>query len=683
MSQQQAGEQQEAATSEGPPVCRQDSSTSLIRCLFPTSSEESQASQSTTDESQEAETTTAEDEDGEATSDAADVFSTPDAAPKNITSNNGRQHAATMDSDTTPADDGDLVDARDSDTTPADNGGLVDARDSDTTPADDGGLVHAVDSDTTPADDGGLVHAVDSDTTPADIGGPVDAADTSAEDQFDGDVNDNPDIMEHDEYKELVVAKSEGRHSLRSTNRPTLWRHQRKPMACLCVYDAIDDGICLAQVGILWSVDCTTYEIILVASLGWQEQRARRSHQISYNNPIYIILRSAHLHGSEIRFEQLIRVLATVLFREGRPHSTVHFPSLALSREMSEAFVDCYQRDIDKWCNIKYLRTRKEEQQIEVEKQKQALLLKKKEAAAKRKRVAQERSAEKKRQLAELKREQVRAKRVAAAASRKAKKVEEQRRGRQIQRQIKAQVLASLREVETTLTSKFAEDIARSRSEVEAELVARLQVCEDGLSARLQVCEDASEQTTNTTVSRSAFDKYKSTVDKRFKALSKKIKTKRSVSPSSAPATDLTTTDGEEGPAALPKRAKIMSFWPGTRDVQERPDTPTPMRAMDVQRPVAHHLGLQPLQRRPPTLQRHPPTPTLQPQPATPTLQQRTLQQRHPPPPTLQHHTPTPTPNNQWWSQMPCDYAQPAERQNHQSQTQFMSPVYGCRNFHR
>ena len=81
--------------------------------------------------------------------------------------------------------------------------------------------------------------------------------DTSGSQAIEEHDDGTPDhnIMEHDEFKELIVSKAERRRIVRNSARPTLWRHQRRPMASLCRFDAVDDGVCLAMAGVLWSID--------------------------------------------------------------------------------------------------------------------------------------------------------------------------------------------------------------------------------------------------------------------------------------------------------------------------------------------------------------------------------------------------------------------------------------------
>ena len=90
------------------------------------------------------------------------------------------------------------------------------------------------------------------------------------------DDNNDPNVMDHYEFKELIVSKSEQRRIVRNSARPTLWRHQRRPMTSLCAFDAVDDGVCIAMTGVLWSIDARMYEIVLVCTLGWADPKKRK-----------------------------------------------------------------------------------------------------------------------------------------------------------------------------------------------------------------------------------------------------------------------------------------------------------------------------------------------------------------------------------------------------------------------
>ena len=130
----------------------------------------------------------------------------------------------------------------------------------------------------------------------------------------------------------------------------------------MCVFDTVDNGVCLIQTGLIWSIDGVLYEIIIISSLGWMvEQKAWRSHQVSFsNNPIYVVIRDAVLQGQEIYFHQLHKLVAATVFREGRPTSVVSFENITKAKQLANHFVDKNQRDYQAWVDITYQKTTKE-----------------------------------------------------------------------------------------------------------------------------------------------------------------------------------------------------------------------------------------------------------------------------------------------------------------------------------
>ena len=102
----------------------------------------------------------------------------------------------------------------------------------------------------------------------------------------------------------------------------------RRPKASLCVVDAVDNGKLLGKTGLIWSIDGTAYQIVLVGTVGWAKPRNTRSSSVNYSNPIYVFLRSATLQGQVFKFGNLKRIVASVLFREGRARLKVHVPSI-------------------------------------------------------------------------------------------------------------------------------------------------------------------------------------------------------------------------------------------------------------------------------------------------------------------------------------------------------------------
>ena len=470
------------------PVRREASTTSSVfRCLFPVTSEESQSQ----DDSPEAK---AEAEADAETREPVSSMVTPVTRSTLAAEDETREGVSSPSTPTTtsPANtnrNGDLSD------TTSESQSQSQERQSPMSPAPSQPTV------TTPSTD---------DSQPQDI----------------GDVTEDPDIMEHDEYKELVVAKSESRRIVRYTSRPTLWRHQRRPMASLCVYDAVDDGVCLAETGLIWSIDGTPYEIVLVSSLGWGEQRSRRSHQVTYRSPIYIIFRGSQLQGTAVQFEHLYRLIASSFFREGRPHGTVNFSIVTNARQLSKSFVQSNQHKDSEWSKIKYLRTQAEQAQIEKEKKEIAKRQREKKRKIALARKMREESARKKRELEELKRKEHKARQVAEAAARKAAKAETQRRNRHVQRLVKTAVTNACKKLENTLQEEFAKSIETSRSEIEGDLGHRITQCEEALEA-MPNKEDLEKMMENFEKLIEEFERYKTLVDKRFKTISKKMKSIR------------------------------------------------------------------------------------------------------------------------------------------------------------
>ena len=336
--------------------------------------------------------------------------------------------------------------------------------------------------------------------------------DTSAGSQAIEEMDDTQDrnVMEHDEFKELIVSRAEQRRIVRNSTRPTLWRHQRRPMASLCLFDAVDDGVCLAMTGLLWSIDNRMYEIVLVCTLGWAAPRKKKSHQIGVNQPIYVLIRDASKQGSAVKFEQLLRCLASVLFREGRPHSDVNFQDIASAKKIVETFTEKNARDYDAWGGIHYLYTRHEIEQRRREEAEAAARLQQKRDEAARKRQARIERMSKKRELAELKRQEREARIAAEKARNKTEKAVKERRKREIASVVRVVVTKACKKLEAELHEQFAKSIETSRAEIEADLGHRLSQVEEAVESNM--------------VHRETFSNHKTHVDKRFKKLLVKVK---------------------------------------------------------------------------------------------------------------------------------------------------------------
>ena len=327
-----------------------------------------------------------------------------------------------------------------------------------------------------------------------------------------GDVSFDTDTLEHDEYKEIICKRSEGaRRIVRNSSRPTLWRHQRHPKASLCLYDAVDDGICIVKTGLIWSIDGKLYEIVFVSSLGWVPQKARRSHRVTYStNPIYVVVRDASLQGQTIHFHQLLKLVAATVFREGRACSVVNFDDVNRAKQLANDFMEKHERNYEAWLGITYMHTRKElAAKKKEEEERQRLLQEEEEARAKRAQEKEEAN-RKRREMRDLKRKEEAAHRAAMAAARKTAKAEKQKRDRKFKREVKLAVLSCIEKLEKDLEAKLVQCVDTSRAEIEADLGHRLAQCEDTLE--------------NVVVSKASFESFKTVVDKRFKSFKKKNK---------------------------------------------------------------------------------------------------------------------------------------------------------------
>lgn len=351
---------------------------------------------------------------------------------------------------------------------------------------------------------------------------PASASTAGSEARDVGDVSCDNDTMEHDEYKELVVAKSESRRIVRHSSRPTLWRHQRRPKASICLFDAVDDGVCLVQTGLIWSIDSSLYEVVFVSSLGWVEQRARRSHQVTFNNnPIYVIVRDAALQGQQIQFTQLHKLIAATLFRDGRAISEVNFGDITKAKGLAEDFVTKHEREYSAWVEIPYLHTRKEIQALKKEEEEKKKIMREKEQARAKRAQEKQEAMRKLQDLRELRKKEEEAKRAAAAAARKIARAESKRRSRQIAKQVKVEVLKVFQNLENNMQSELEERVDSSRAEIEADLGNRIAQVEDAVE--------------NLLVPKSSLEKVKTALavlDKKLKsamtamtALDKRVKT--------------------------------------------------------------------------------------------------------------------------------------------------------------
>ena len=353
------------------------------------------------------------------------------------------------------------------------------------------------------------------------------------------DASANSDVMDHEEYLAHKVSGNELRRLVRGTSKPTLWRHQRRPMTSICVFDAVDNGVALAKTGLVWYLDGKPYQIVLVASLGWAEQRNRRSSAINYSNPIYVILRRATLQGRAIKFNQLTKIVASALFREGTPEESVHVPTIHYAEKQVKLFVKENQRRLEEWANITYLRTQiqKLNERLEAEK-----MQRRRDAEMARKLAKKQQREEiflKKQQLAAAKRAEQQAKRQAQITARKIAKAEQQKRARNIRAQVKAAVLTCCKNLEDDLEKTLTQSLSDVRSEIETDMAHAIAdvrekfknaVAEvrNEVRARGGLVDDCGVRLTeieaNMDTLKQSWEKYKSSSNKKFREIQKQVR---------------------------------------------------------------------------------------------------------------------------------------------------------------
>ena len=527
MSNQVTAEANETTTADTVPLRRNDSTgSSAFRCLFPDDWAESQ----TTDESQQPEEDPATDDFQQANEDQATDDSNPDTPTNHVAPCACARYTTPEDprpacaADTTPED---LKPVSNVDATPEDPETPVGATD----------ITHVRAADTTPVrtvdatpEDPDTTHVRAADTTPEDSTSPTSAP-------FASPTPEDPNIMDQHEYRELICTQSQHRRIVRNSSNPKLYQHQRRPKASICIFDAVDDAVYLAATGVLWHLDGKQWQIVFVASLGMTEQRRRsRSHKVSYSSsPLYIIFRRSVFQGQEIKFEQLHRLVASAMFREGRPHHEVSFPNLTRAKSNANKFIENdEERSTEKWVAIPYMRTEAAAKKKKEEEQQRRAL--EKQAAQKRKQLQERAEARTRRarELLELKRAEQQARAVAQEAARKTASAERQKNQRAMQRQVKASVLNHVQQLEETLMETLEEKVnscvkscAKNVKSCVEMSVENVKEEVNDLEARIGTNE--TQITSNETMMKgllpkSVFEKQKTDVNKRFKFLAKEVK---------------------------------------------------------------------------------------------------------------------------------------------------------------
>ena len=169
------------------------------------------------------------------------------------------------------------------------------------------------------------------------------------------DVNSDNSKIEHDEYFELLLATAfKNRVLVRpTTRRPRLWRHESATFPSLLVFAAVDDGVKLATPGILWCLQETNQEVVLIASLGWRSyKRNSRSHKVSPSGPIYAFVRDVGYVGQPLRFSHVQKVHIHTLFLKGIPAAEVDVDDMQRARKLSSDFVRANASNTNSWKTI-------------------------------------------------------------------------------------------------------------------------------------------------------------------------------------------------------------------------------------------------------------------------------------------------------------------------------------------
>lgn len=168
------------------------------------------------------------------------------------------------------------------------------------------------------------------------------------------DVTSEKNELEHDEYFEIVLKDVNKRKMVRPiTRRPRLWEHHSRTLPALLVFDAIDDGVRLATAGILWIINDRSYEIVLIASLGWKSRKGNnRSHQVRASGPIYAFVREADRVGTPVDFSHINKVHIHSLFTKGEPVSQVNLIDVKQARTIRDVFISDNQRACQSWKTV-------------------------------------------------------------------------------------------------------------------------------------------------------------------------------------------------------------------------------------------------------------------------------------------------------------------------------------------
>ena len=189
--------------------------------------------------------------------------------------------------------------------------------------------------------------------TNAEKTSPTDSVSSSSQAREVTDVTSPNAKIEHDEYFELIQEKAHRVLVRPHTRRPRLYQHKVTTLPALMLVDAVDDGVRLASPGIRWSVYDTTWEVVLIASLGWRSVKNKsRSHQVRPSTAIYVFLRKVVYVGAPVRFTHLMKVHCHNMFTKGKVEAVVDVDDVQKARKLRDAFVHEHKANTKDWKKV-------------------------------------------------------------------------------------------------------------------------------------------------------------------------------------------------------------------------------------------------------------------------------------------------------------------------------------------
>ena len=355
------------------------------------------------------------------------------------------------------------------------------------------------------------------------------------------------ETIEHDEYVADFIQQSRNRVLMFSRKQtPRLWRHKLDARVSLCLTSAVDDGVRLAQTGIVWTIDNRDVEVVFIATLGWKDGGKlgnKRSHKVVPSGSFCVFVRNAALVGCILHFQQLQRIHVKEFFMFGTPHASINKTNIAREIALTTSFLATCDPNVAEWQHVKLIKCGpkrvqpKQVQQPPIKRSRRILELEKKQLELEKKQhdedMERKRMQEKERRIREQKRAEIEAKKKAAQAKkeeeqrrqREMKKVEEaQRRAVRLERQRRRRLIIS--EVKTAVSSqvarmekkffKYMEQLEKKLTQKVETVAENINDVVEGLGSRL---EDLSEEVEGLGSSIQELEKSKRACTKRMKKL--------------------------------------------------------------------------------------------------------------------------------------------------------------------